>query len=135
MRFISLLTGKLYKKRETRKLKNFRAGYVCRFYRNLANNVDDLLGSYFCGRITDDYNIPSHDVQKYVLATSDFTKGMQTDINHYVTKDIINNASYRQKLNLIGKNIPRRQNPLELVFKDISTFDVDNPIVSSLLLK
>ena len=108
MRFISLLTGKLYKKRETRKLKNFRAGYVRRFYRNLANNVDDLLGSYFYGRITDDYNIPSHDVQKYVLATSDFTKGMQTDINHYVTKDIINNASYRQKLDLIGKNIPRR---------------------------
>ena len=27
----------------------------------------------------------------------------------------------------------RRQNPLELVFEDISTFDADNPIVGSLL--
>ena len=37
--------------------------------------------------------IPS-DAEKYILATSDFTKGIQTDINHYETKD---NASIRQK--------------------------------------
>ena len=29
----------------------------------------------------------------------------------------------------------RRQNPLELVFEDISTFDAENPIVESLLGK
>ena len=58
---------------------------------------------------------------------------MQTDINHYVTKDRINNASFRQKLDLISKNILRKQNPLELVFEDISTFDVENPIVGLLL--
>ena len=64
---------------------------------------------------------------------SDFTKGIQTDINHYVTKDKINNASFRQKLDPISKNILRKQNPLELVFEDISTFDAENPIVGSLL--
>ena len=58
---------------------------------------------------------------------------MQTDINHYVTKDRINNTSFRQKLDPISKNILRRQNPLELVFEDISTFDAKNPIVGSLL--
>ena len=47
MSFISLPTGKLYKKRETRKLKNFAAGYIGRFYRNLANNIDDFLRSHF----------------------------------------------------------------------------------------
>ena len=47
MRFIFLLTDELYKKRETIKLKNFPAGYVCRFCRNLANNVDDLLRVIF----------------------------------------------------------------------------------------
>ena len=133
MSFISLSTGKFYKKRETRKLKNLPAGYVGRFYRNLADNVDNFLGLDFCEQITKDYNIPSEDVQKYILATSNFTKGIQTDINHYVTKDRINNASFRQKLDPISKNILRRQNPLELVFEDISTFDVENPIVSSLL--
>ena len=58
---------------------------------------------------------------------------MQTKINHYVTKDRINNASFRQKLDLISKNILRKQNPLELAFEDISTFDTENPMVSLLL--
>ena len=55
------------------------------------------------------------------------------DINHYVTRDRINDASFRQRLDPISKNILRRQNPLELVFEDISTFDAENPIVGSLL--
>ena len=73
------------------------------------------------------------DVQKYILATSDFAKGMKTNINHYLTRDRINNASFRQKFDPISKNIPRRQNPLELIFEEISTFDAENPIVGSLL--
>ena len=77
--------------------------------------------------------MPSGNVQKYILATSDFSKGMQTDINHYVTSDRVNNASFRQKLDPISKNIIRRQNPLELVFEDISTFDAENPIIGFLL--
>ena len=62
-----------------------------------------------------------------------FAKGMQTDINNYITKDRINNASFRRKLDPIKKKILRKQNPLELVFQDISTFDVENPIFGSLL--
>ena len=72
-------------------------------------------------------------MQKYILATSDFAKSIQTDINHYVTRDRLNNASFRQKLDPIRKNIFRRQNLLEVVFEDISTFDAENPIVGSLL--
>ena len=60
---------------------------------------------------------------------------MQTDINHYVTRDRINNVSFRQKLVRISKNILRRQNPLELVFEDISKFDAENPIVGSLFIE
>ena len=91
------------------------------------------MGSDFYGKIANDADIPSEDVQKYILAASDFAKGMQTDINHYVTRDKINNASFRQKLDSISENILRRKNPLELVFEDISTFDAENPIVGSLL--
>ena len=133
MGFYSLPTGELHKKIKINKLKRFPAGYVGNFYRNLADNIDNFLGSYFYGRIASDANIPPKDVQKHILATSDFTKGMQTDINHYVTRDRINNASFRQKLGPISKNILRRQNPLELIFEDISTFDAENPIVGSLL--
>ena len=129
--FYLLPTNKLYKKENTRQLKNFPAGYVGSFYRNLADNVDN--GSDFFLRITADADIPREDVQKYRLATSDFAKSIQTDINHYVTRDRINNASFRQKLDPISKYILRRQNPLELVFEDISTFDAENPIIGSLL--
>ena len=128
--FFLFPTNKLYKKENTRKLKNFPAGYVGRFYRNLADSIDTSSDFYL--RIADDANIPKEDVQKYLLATSDFAKSIQTDINHYVTRDRINDASFRQKLDLISKNILRRQNPLELVFEDISTFDAENPIVGSL---
>ena len=58
---------------------------------------------------------------------------MQDDINMYVTRDRLNNASFRQKFNPISKNIFRRQNPLELVFKDISTFDAQIPIIGLLI--
>ena len=58
---------------------------------------------------------------------------MQDDINLYITGDRLNNASFRQKLNPISKNIFRSQNPVELVFEDISTFDAQNPVVRSLL--
>ena len=101
------------------------------FYRNLAGSIDT--SSDFYSRIADDANIPKEDVQKYLLATSDIAKSIQIDINHYVTRDRINDTSFRQKLDPISKNILRRQNPLELVFEDISTFDAENPIVGSLL--
>ena len=63
-----------------------------------ADEVDHYFeGSGFYGRIANDADIPSADVQKYILVTSDFAKGMQTDMNNYVTKDRINNVSFRQK--------------------------------------
>ena len=93
MGIYSLPTGKLHKNTKD--------------IRNLADIVDNFLGSDFYGRIASDANIPPEDVQKYILATSDSAKGMQTDINHYVTRDRINNASFRQKLDPISKNILR----------------------------
>ena len=67
------------------------------------------------------------------MATSDFAKGMQDDINHYVTRDRLNNVSFRQQLDLISKNTFRPQNPHELVFEDIFAFDVKNLLAGSLL--
>ena len=78
-------------------MKDFPAGYMSSFYRNLVGNIDNVLGSAFFGRIANDANIPSEDVQKYLLATSNFARGIQNDINHYVTRDRINDASFRQK--------------------------------------
>ena len=60
----------MYRKPE-KKLKNSPAGYVGNFYRNLADSVDTFLGSDFYGRITNDVDILSEDVQKYILTTSE----------------------------------------------------------------
>lgn len=125
--------GKLHKKPEKIKLENFPADYVGRFYRNLADSVNNFLGPDFYERIANNANIPSEDMQKYILAMSDFAKGMQTNINNNVTKDRINNASFKQKLDLIKINILRRQIPIELAFEDVSIFDAENPTVGSLL--
>ena len=114
-------------------MQNFTSIYVDNFYRNLDDNVNNFIGSEFYGITADDSNRPPENVKKYILVTSDFAKGIQTDINHYLTRDRINNASFRQKLGPISKNILRRQNQLEFVFEDISTFDAENPIVGSLL--
>ena len=78
-------------------------------------------------------DIPSSGVQKYLLAMSDFSKGMQNDINRYVARDRLNNTNFRQRIDPIAKKIFRRQNPLELVFQGISTIDAQNPILGSLL--
>ena len=130
--FYLLPNNKLYKKENTKRLKNFPAGYVGNFYRNLSDRVDNVQ-SNFLSAISNDASIPKDDVQKYLLATADFAKSIQTDINYYVTRGRINTASFRQKLDPISRNIVQRQNPLELVFEDILTFDSENPIVGSLL--
>ena len=99
MGFYSLLTGELHtKKNKNSRLKNFTARYVGSFYWNLA----------VYGITADDSNRPPENVKKYILTTSDFAKGIQTDINHYVTRDRITNGSFRQKLGPISKNILRR---------------------------
>ena len=58
MGFYSLPTDKLTKKTKNKKLKNFRAGYVGSFYRNLDDNVDTFMGSDFYGRIAKDSKFP-----------------------------------------------------------------------------
>ena len=83
--FYLLPTNKLYKKENARILKNFPAGYVGNFYRNLSDRVNNVQ-SNFLSTISHDTSIPKDDVQKYLLATSDFAKSIQTDINHYVTR-------------------------------------------------
>ena len=105
MSYITLPTGKLHQKKETKRLQNFRAGHVGKFYRDLANNVDSATTSDFYSRTANDVDVPSENIQKYLLATSDFAKGMQTDINHSVTRDRLNNASFEQKLDPKAKNI------------------------------
>ena len=67
-----------------------------KFYRNLAGDIDGAVGSNYYSRIANDVEIPSSDLQKYLLATSNFSNRIQNNINHYVMRDKLNNASLTQ---------------------------------------
>ena len=77
--------------------------------------------------------MPSVDVQKYLLATSDFSNSMQDDTNHYITRDRINNASFRQKLYPISEKYIEKTKPSSACFSKYFYLWCGNPIVGSLL--
>ena len=97
MGFISLPTGKLHEEKRTQKLKNFPTGYVGIFYRNLAGNVDGAVSSDFYSRIAKDLDVSSRGIQKYVFAASDFSKGMENYINHYVRRNRLTTRALHTK--------------------------------------
>ena len=66
------------KETDEKKLKYFPAGYLGKFYRNLADNVESFLRSDFDRRITNDAYRPSQDVKKYLYTTSDFLRACRT---------------------------------------------------------
>ena len=73
------------------------------------------------------------DVQNFLLGTNEYANDIQSDIDLFVTRGRINEASIRHKLDPIEKSVRRTENPLALLFKDVATFDTQNPIVESLL--
>ena len=75
----------------------------------------------------------SEDVKKFLLATSNFGEEIQGELDLYVTKNRLNEASYRRRLYPISKNIIRNKNPIELLFKDVKHFDAQNPVIGSLI--
>ena len=58
---------------------------------------------------------------------------MQADINHYVTRDRINNARFRQKLDPIAKKYIKKTKSFRTCFSRYSTVDTQSPIAGSLL--
>ena len=60
------------------------------------------------------------DLQKFLLVTNDL-----------VTDGKLNDAAVCHALDLTFKNILQQPNPLQVVFKDISKFDAQNPIIGS----
>ena len=62
-----------------------------------------------------------------MLATSEFGKDVQGEIDLYITNGRLNEASFRRKFDPILRNIIKNQNPIELLFKDVKHFDAQKP--------
>ena len=73
------------------------------------------------------------DIKKILLGTSNYAQEIQSDIDLYVTRGKNSEASFTRKLDPIEKNVCRTENPLALLFKDVSNFEVQNPVTGSLL--
>ena len=71
--------------------------------------------------------------RKYLLATSDFGKSIQDNINNLVTDAAHNNAALRNTLDDTNNGIFKVANPLSLIFKNANKFDLLNPVLRNLL--
>ena len=92
--YSSLPTAKLHKRTRVRQLNNLPSNFETDFFKNWLDNVDSSFDSNFQRKIV--YEAPSEDVKNYLLATSEFSKRMQEDIDLYITHNRPNEASFRR---------------------------------------
>ena len=72
-------------------------------------------------------------MQKYLLATGLMQDTMQENLNMVVTDGNFNNASVRRELDTKYPSVTKKSNPIDAAFKDKAKFDVQNPVVGSLI--
>ena len=133
MSYYSMPCVKLHKKDEIKKLNDLTSNYSRLFYKDRANDVDIDLPSTITSKILAEGQPLTDDINNFLLGTSDYARGIQSDIELYVTRGRHNRASFRCKLDPIEKSIWRTENPLALLFKDVTNFDEQNPVIGSLL--
>ena len=133
MSYYSLPRVKLRKIDEIKKLNNLTSNYSRLFYKDRANDVDVDLPFTIANKILADGQPLTDDIKNFLLGTSDCARGIQSDIDLYVTRGRHNQASFCHKLDPIEKSIWRTENTLALLFKDVANFDAQNPVIGSLL--
>ena len=129
--FISLPRNGTHKKEETKRLNILPSNFVEFFYRDWLGGIDFSQDSDFQQQLVK--NKPSEDVKKYLLATSEFDEEIKGEIDLYITNSRLNEASFRERLDPISKNIIKNQNPIELLFKGVKHFDAQSPVIGSLI--
>ena len=72
-------------------------------------------------------------LQKYLLAMGLMQDTIQENLNMVITDGGFNNASIRKTLDTKYPSIMKKSNPIDVVFKDKAKFDVQNPVVGSLI--
>ena len=73
------------------------------------------------------------DLQKYILATSDFGHELQQNINEITGGDEkFNNAIVRRALDLKNEDLFRNPQPITLLFNNVEKFHQQNPIIGKL---
>ena len=71
-------------------------------------------------------------MKKWLLATSDYRRELQEDLNVVVGYDEkFNNAIVRHALDRKDASVMQILNPLNVTFHDVKKFDMQNPIIGN----
>ena len=124
---------KLHKKDEIKKLNNLTSNNSRRFYKDRANDVDVDFPSTVANNILAEGQPLTDDIKNFLLGTSNYVRGIQSNIYLFVTRGRHNQAIFRHKLDPIEKSVWRTENQLALLFKDVANFDAQNPVIGSFL--
>ena len=119
-----------FKNEETTKL-NLPSNFRESFYKDFLDGIDFSQDNDFQQQLVN--NPLSKVVKIFLLATSNFSKEIQQELDLYVTNNRLNKASFRKRLNPISKNIIKSKNLIEPLFKDVKHFDVKKRIIRSLI--
>ena len=73
------------------------------------------------------------DLKRWILATSDYDRELQEDLNAIVGYDEkFNNAIVRHALDRKDASVKQIPNPLNVTFRDVKKFDMQNPITGKI---
>ena len=131
--FYFLPRVRLNKKDNVKKLNNFTCRYSKAFYKKWANDLAVDTESIAARKIVGEDEKLTEDVKNFLLATGEYGQEIQSDIDLYVTRRKHNKASFKRKLDPMEKNVWRKENHPELLFKDVSNFDAQNLVIGSLI--
>ena len=97
-----------------------RLPYISREDLNFQNSIIDIINN-------------RSDLRKCLLATSDYGRNIQENINSLVDGGKFNQAVVRRVLDEKNKGVFESPTPLSATFKDAKKFDIENPILGNLL--
>ena len=84
----------LHKKDEIKKLNNLNSNYSRLFYKDRANDVDVDLPSTIANKILAEGQPLTNEIKNFLLGTRDYARGIQLDIDLYMTRGRHNQASF-----------------------------------------
>ena len=97
-----------------------RLPYISKEDRNFQNSIIDIVNN-------------RSDLKNFLLATSDYGRNIQENINAVVSDEKFNQAVVRRALDQKNKGVFESPISLSVTFKDAKKFDIQNPIIRNLL--
>ena len=107
---------------------NYKREILFQQFLYLSHAENPTLNKIIKNGIVDDVEL-----QKCLLATGLLQDSIQQSLDIVVTDGFFNNAAVRKELDQKYPPLMKKPNPVNVIFKDKVQFDVQNPIITSLV--